>query len=51
MQMVLSHDGSIVVSNGQQPPVTSATHHTLLFNFVNVYTMVIIYMCTHVHPY
>jgi len=29
MQMVLSHDNNIIVSNGQQSPVTSASHNRL----------------------
>ena len=30
MQMVLSHDNSIIVSNGQQPPGTSAQHYSTI---------------------
>jgi len=33
-QMVLSHDNNIIVSNGQQPPVTSASHNRLHYPLV-----------------
>ena len=35
-QMVLSHDNSITVSNGQQPPVTSARQPSVKFIHPNI---------------
>jgi len=35
-QMVLSHDNSILVSNGQQPPVTSSRQPSVKFIHPNI---------------
>jgi len=35
-QMVLSHDNSITVSNGQQPPVTSAHQASMNVIYLNI---------------
>ena len=35
-QVVLSHDNSITVSNGQQSPVTSARQASMNFVYLNI---------------